>query len=102
MAAVILPNLSLLDIENFQDYLPVMRDDARRLYIYQHSLQRNHFRMELYLRHGAELVVKHLCEIQNYKLWNGSINESHVKLSISSDNAYLAYFKHRAYGHLYR
>ncbi len=47
-------------------------------------------------------MVKHLCEVQNYKLWNGSINESHVKLSITSDNAYLAYFKHRSYSNLYR
>jgi hypothetical protein len=35
-------------------------------------------------------------------LWNGSINESLVKLSISSDNAYLVYLKQRAYSHLYR
>jgi hypothetical protein len=99
---VILPQLSLLDIEQFADYLPVVRDDARRLYIYQHSLRKSQYRMELYLRHPAELVVRHLCEVQNYKLWNGSVNESHVKLSISSDNAYLVYLKQRAYSHLYR
>jgi hypothetical protein len=80
----------------------VTRDDAHRLYIYQHALKRGQFRMELYLRHSAELVARHLCEVQNYKLWNGSVNESNVKLSISSDNAYLVYFKQRAYGHLYR
>lgn len=102
MAAVILPQLSLLDIEHFAEYLPVMRDDSQRIYIYQHSLRKNQYRLELYLRQPSELVVRNLCEVQNYKLWNGTINESHVKLSITSDNAYLAYFKQRAYSHLYR
>ena len=52
--------------------------------------------MEMYLKHNVEAVVRQLCEVQNYKLWNKSINESHVKLSISSDNVYLVYLKQRS------
>lgn len=37
----------------------------------------------------------HLCEAQNEKLWNKSINESQVKWSISSENASIAYRKQK-------
>jgi hypothetical protein len=46
--------------------------------------------------------VRQLCEVQNYKLWNKSINESHIKLSISSDNTYLAYMKQRSLSEWFR
>lgn len=96
VAHMLLPQLSLVDIESLNEYLPILQDEPHRLYIYQHSTRRSQFMMELYLKQTVEAVVRQLCEIQNYKLWNKSINESHVKLSISSDNTYLVYLKQRS------
>jgi hypothetical protein len=48
------------------------------------------------MKQRVEAVVRQLCEVQNYKLWNKCINESHIKLSISSDNTYLVYLKQRS------
>jgi len=40
--------------------------------------------------------MRHLCELQNYKLWNATINESQMKLPITSDNTFIMYMKQRA------
>jgi hypothetical protein len=55
-----LPQLSLVDIENLNEYLPVVQDETHRLYIYQHSIKRGQFIMDLHLKHRVDEVVKQL------------------------------------------
>lgn len=74
VAQVLLPELSLVDIDNLNDYLPIWQDEAHRLYIYQHASKPSQLVMELHVKERAEAVVRQLCEVQSYKLWNPAIN----------------------------
>lgn len=91
-----LPQYNLYELDNYSDYLPSFKDESRNIYIYHHSRNANIYKLECYYRHPPQLVIKHLCELQNYKLWNASVNESQIKLPITSENTFIMYLKLRS------
>lgn len=82
------------DIDAYNDFAAEPSEGSKGISIY-YSKRTNTFKMELILNCQKEKVLRHLCEAQNQKLWNKSINESQVKWSISSENAAIAYRKQK-------
>ena len=101
VARLMMTDYNLQALDDFGDYLPVLKDESKGLFLY-HCRRKDMFKLELFMDSEARTVAKHLCEIQHYKLWNGATNESLEKLWISSDNTCIQYLKQKAVSEWFR
>ena len=95
----LLPHYSIRELNSYNNFVSKSKSEDKLVSIYNYGQKyRAEFKLPLDLRRIAE----NLGEIQNYKIWNSAINESQVKLAITSDNCLISYMKFKSPSEWYR
>ena len=98
---LLLPQFNIDNLDAFTDFVIKYKNEQKKMFIY-YSQKHNSYKLELIVNCQSRKLLTQICEVQNEKLWNSSINQSQIKWAISSQNAYIIYRKQKAYSEWYR
>lgn len=95
-----MPNYCIDDIYSMQHYKLANRCGATSVYSLDTDCQS--LKLVMQLKHPKEQVLAALMDPGNYHLWNDQVDLGNIKLRIYSENAVIAYQKHKAFDSHFR